>query len=154
MTGIVLDSNLLLLLVVGLAGEDYIPKHKRLNAYTVDDFRLLAKEISVFERIIVTPNTLTETSNLLGYIAEPDRSDLFTAFRGFMQSADESYYKSEVSSRHPEFERLGLTDSVLLEALSSDNPLLTSDLDLYLAASARSPRVMNFNHIRDRTLNP
>lgn len=146
--GVVLDSNLLLLLVVGLAGEQYIPKHKRLAAYSVEDYRLLVQSISNVERVIVTPNTLTETSNLLGYIAEPDRSHLFCTFRELIGFAKEKYYESNQSSRRPEFPRLGLTDSALLEAVSDANPLLTVDLDLYLAALANGGKATNFNHIR------
>lgn len=146
--GVVLDSNLLLLLVVGLAGEQYISKHKRLSAYVVEDFRLLVESISGVERVIVTPNTLTETSNLLGYIAEPDRSFLYLAFRELIGLAEEKYYESDQSARRAEFPRLGLTDSAILDAVSDANPLLTVDLDLYLAALAAGGKAMNFNHMR------
>lgn len=147
-SGVVVDSNLLLLLVVGLAGEKYIAKHKRLAEYTVEDFRLLIQSISCVERVIVTPNTLTETSNFLGHIAEPDRSYLFTVFGEFIGNADEKYYESGKSSRRVEFPRLGLTDSAILEAVSDANPLLTVDLDLYLAALDTGGNAMNFNHMR------
>lgn len=147
-SGVVVDSNLLLLLVVGLAGEKYISKHKRLAAYTVEDYQLLIQSISGVERVIVTPNTLTETSNLLGYVAEPDRSYLFHVFRELIGSAEEKYYESGQSSRRPEFPRLGLTDSAILEAVSDANPLLTADLDLYLAALANGGKAVNFNHMR------
>ncbi len=147
-SGVVLDSNLLLLLVVGLAGEKYISKHKRLAAYAVEDYRLLVESISGVERVIVTPNTLTETSNLLGYIAEPDRSHLYLAFRELIGLAEEKYYESDQSTRRAEFPRLGLTDSAILEAVSDANPLLTVHLDLYLAALAAGGKAMNFNHMR------
>lgn len=148
-SGVVVDSNLLLLLVVGLAGEEYISRHKRLAEYTVEDFRLLIQSLSGVERVIVTPNTLTETSNFLGHIAEPDRSYLFTAFREFIGTAEEKYYASGESSRRPEFPRLGLTDSALLEAVSDAYPLLTADLNLYLAALENGGKAVNFNHMRE-----
>lgn len=146
--GVVLDSNLLLLLVVGMAGESYISKHKRLAAYAVDDYRLLVESISGVERVIVTPNTLTETSNLLGYIAEPDRSYLYLIFRKLISLTKETYYESVKSSGRAEFPRLGLADSTILEAISDASPLLTVDLDLYLAALAAGGKAMNFNHMR------
>ena len=144
----VVDANLLLLLVVGTAGEKYISKHKRLAEYTAADYKLLAQTISCVDRIIVTPNTLTETSNLLGYIAEPDRSYLYEVFRLLIGTAEEKYYASKQSSQRHEFPKLGLTDSALLEAVSDDNPLLTVDLDLYLAALANGGKAVNFNHMR------
>ena len=60
---IVLDANLLLLLVVGLTSRAYISKHKRLQGYEELDFDLLICLIGS-ANVIVTPNTLTETSNL------------------------------------------------------------------------------------------
>ena len=71
---VILDSNLLVLLVVGTTSRSYIGKHKRLRAYTDRDFVLLLEVLSAAQRIIVTPNTVTETSNLAGQIAEPARS--------------------------------------------------------------------------------
>ena len=48
------------------------------------------------------------------------------------------------------FESLGLTDAALLEAASSDTPLLTVDFDLYLAALASGEeKAVNFTHFRN-----
>lgn len=145
---IVLDSNLLLLLVVGLAGEGYIAKHRRLRAYTVEDFKLLIKVISGVDYVVVSPNTLTETSNLLAYISEPDRTFLFKVFDGFIQKVTEKYFESRQSSKLPDFSKLGLADTVLLELASTTDSLLTADLELYLAASKKGRNVLNFNHLR------
>jgi hypothetical protein len=62
---IALDANLLVLLVVGLAEPRYIPLHKRLKAFTVDDFKLLTKMIAASAGMAVAPNALSEASNLL-----------------------------------------------------------------------------------------
>ena len=48
------------------------------------------------------------------------------------------------------FERLGLTDSALLEVVTPDTPLLTVDFDLYLAAlESGEERAINFTHHRN-----
>lgn len=47
------------------------------------------------------------------------------------------------------FLALGLTDAVLLEAVSSERPLLTVDLELYLAALRSDEHsAINFHHYR------
>jgi hypothetical protein len=147
---IVLDTNLLILLVVGQASRDYIVKHKCLKAFTCGDYDLLKTILSQASSIRFTPNTLTETSNLLKRIDEPARSDIFRKFADIINLFDESYIESRFGARQTEFVRLGLTDSILL--LLSDNPslvLVTADFGLYLAATGRGLNVVNFNHHRE-----
>ena len=45
--------------------------------------------------------------------------------------------------------RLGLTDAVSLRTNGESRYLLTTDLDLYLAALSRGQQAENFNHIRE-----
>ena len=61
------DANLLVLLVVGTVQRSLIGRHPRLKAYIADDFDVLVKLLDTGEKIYVTPNTLTETSNLLPF---------------------------------------------------------------------------------------
>ena len=65
MAGLFIDSNLLVLLTVGSVGRDLIAKHRRLREYTAEDYGILVDLLSRFDQVFVTPNTLTETSNLL-----------------------------------------------------------------------------------------
>lgn len=67
----VLDANLLVLLVVGLASPEHIAIHKRLGEYSKVDFDLLTQLLADASRIVVTPNTLTEAVNLSAHIDEP-----------------------------------------------------------------------------------
>ena len=60
---IILDTNLLLLLVVGSTDRRYISAHKNL-AFEEEDSDILVGILSQTPSIILTPNTLTETSNL------------------------------------------------------------------------------------------
>jgi hypothetical protein len=147
---VVLDSNLLLLLVVGLTDPAYISKHKRLSAYTAEDFELLQRMLSTTRSILVTPNILTETSNLAGQIADPARSQIYTAIRGFVgfPTTNECVVLSTIAVQDTCFLRLGLTDVAILEVLQNSHTLLTADLDLYLAAMARGMKATNFNHFR------
>jgi hypothetical protein len=149
MTSVVLDSNLLLLLIVGIADRTYIRKHRRLQAYSEDDFDLLRRLIGPMSAIIVTPNVLTETSNFAQQIAEPARTRIATAFTALLDGLDEQYVPSKRAAAQPEFLRLWLTDSGILDRMTEENILLTADLSLYLAAERRGHKAINFNHQRD-----
>jgi hypothetical protein len=144
-----LDTNLLLLFVVGTASREYIARHKRLTEFTLDDYDALLQITSNAPSVFVTPNTLTETSNLAAYINEPARTKVREVLRDIIASSRELYITSHKASGRDEFLRLGLTDVALIEASSQPATILTTDLDLYRAASANGAPVINFNHIRD-----
>jgi hypothetical protein len=145
---IILDSNLMVLLVVGSASRSYIAKHKRLKVYTEREFDLLLEILSTASRIVVTPNTETETSNLAGYIAEPARTHIYRCLREFLllSTTDEVYVESGVAAGHGAFMRLGITDAALLNAMAEASTLVTADLDLYLEARRGGRNAVNFNN--------
>ena len=146
---IALDANLLVLLVVGLTERKYISVHKRLREYDVADFDLLRALISNSAGVAVTPNALSEASNLLRQIAEPARTQIAMAFRQLIKKTDEIYVRSADASARAEFLRIGLSDSALLEVSKKNIVVLSVDLDLYLAARAAGYEAINFNHLRD-----
>jgi hypothetical protein len=97
-----LDTNLLILLVVGQASRRYIDKHKCLEAFTCGDYDLLKSILSQASSIRFTPNTLTETSNLLKRIDEPARFDILRKFADMISLFDESYIESRFGARQTE----------------------------------------------------
>ena len=149
MPAVILDSNLLVLLVVGKTSPGLIEKHKRLRAYSKSDFNLLVDFIKPMSGVTVTPNILTEASNLLRQIAEPARTQIVATFRDFIRAADECYLESVQAVDQSEFIRLGLTDAVILTKIHRHQVLLTADLDLYRAALRRGETAVNFNHLRE-----
>ena len=149
---IVLDANLLVLLIVGIASPTYIGIHKRLRAYSLQDFDLLTRLLETASRIIVTPNTLTEAVNLGRQIKEPARTRILQAFRSVVADTTEIYIASVQASRRNEFLRLGLTDAVVLGSAAAQDTIVTADLDLYLEAARQGRKVINFNHYREAYL--
>ena len=150
MEGYFLDTNLLVLLVVGSEGRELIPKHRRLEHFTDEDFDILAEFLINANQLYVTPNTLTETSNLVRQHREPERSALMGRLRYLIHESREIVVASSDASSNYNFASLGLTDAVLLESVTVERPVLTVDLDLYLAAIASGEeRAINFNHHRN-----
>ena len=149
-TGFFIDANLLLLLIVGSVGRDLIAKHRRLRRFTVEDFDRLINLLDRVEQVFVTPNTLTETSNLLAQHGDPERSRFFDRLKFIIQESKEIVVASTVASHNNAFKRLGLTDAVLLEVATAETPLVTVDLDLYLEALAKGQdTAVNFTHLQD-----
>ncbi|CAK8713487.1 MAG: hypothetical protein CDV28_102193 [Candidatus Electronema aureum] len=150
---LLIDTNLLVLFVVGTASKDYIAKHKKLTEFTVKDYNMLVKIVSGASELLVTPNTLTETSNLAAYINEPARSKVLAVLRTVIVSdSQERYVPSSVAAERKEFIRLGLADAALLEIAAKDVTLLTTDFDLYNTALKKGAQALNFNHLRDQYL--
>ena len=153
MTGYFVDSALLTLLAVGNEDRELIAKHRRLQGYAPEDYDALTALVSRTDsgKIFATPNTLTETSNLLGQHGEPERSRLFARLRSMIAESVEIVVASADASSNESFGRLGLTDAALLEVASSQTPLLTSDARLYLEAmkGARGVVAVNFSSFRN-----
>ena len=70
-------------------GRDLIAKHRRLREYTAEDYGILVDLLSRVDQVFVTPNTLTETSNLLAQHADPERSRFFEQLRYIIQESEE-----------------------------------------------------------------
>ena len=146
---VLVDTNLLVLFIVGTASPSYIQRHKRLTEFDEEDYKLLVRLLSNASDVFVTPNTLTETSNLAGYISEPARSQVYRVLQKITNESTEIVIPSKSAVARTEFIRLGLTDAALIHATTENTVLLTADLSLYLAATAAGAIAMNFNHIRD-----
>lgn len=148
MRSVVLDTNLLLLLVVGDFDRRLLARHKRTQRFSSADFELLRRFLDRFECIVVTPNVLTETSNLLKQTDSKTGIELLGALERWLKLFLEKYVESRRAARLPEFTRLGLADAALLEEPLTGSELLTDDLDLYLAASSLGRTVHNFTHLQ------
>ncbi len=127
---IVLDSNLLVLWVVGKASLDYIPIHKNTRIYSKKDFRLLKSILSESADVMTTPNVMTEASNLARQFGDPARARITNVLGDIAPCLQEIYVESSRAAKRAEFNRLGLTDCAILDALEPSHRLLTTDLDL------------------------
>lgn len=143
-----IDTSLLVLLTVGSLDRRLIAKHKRSKNFTVEDYEQLLSWISARGGVCVTPNVLTETSNLLGQHEEPQRGQLLVQLRQIIENGKEIVVASIDAARNPSFKRLGLTDAALLELVSRESPLMTTDFELYMAANQKQDgAAYNFKHL-------
>lgn len=133
---------------MGATDPSLIQYHKRLKAYDAHDFGILNDCITMSGVVVWCPNVLTETSNLLGRSGHSSHA-ISNTFATLARAWRESYVPSSLAVERPEYERLGLTDAVLLALAGSNATLLTADLDLHLAACAAGLPSINFNELRD-----
>ena len=146
---LLLDTNLLMLYVAGCTNRKIISSHKRLrDEFDETDYEWLKEYMGRYDGLTLTPNTATETSNLLSQIADPFRSDLRDALRVHVLSADEVYISSATAMINEEYHWLGLSDAAILTAMGPGTAMLTADLDLYLAAVARGLTAFNYVQVR------
>jgi hypothetical protein len=147
-SGILLDANLLLLLVLGGARVELIGSFKRLNMFAADDYTLLDAIVSRFAIVATTPNVLTEVSNLADGVGGAYRDDYLAAFAKRITVLDERYVASAAVLTSPAFAKFGLTDAVIAEIASRDLLVMTIDLPLYQYLATMGLDVLNFNHLR------
>ncbi len=153
MTGevLVLDSNLLVLLVVGTASPEFIGRHKNTKIYSKSDYHLLKSIVAEAKKVLTIPNILTETSNLVRQFGEPARSRISESFNKVIGPFEEQYIASHGTMTRSEFNRFGLTDCAILEGLQKSYRFITVDLELWILALKHNYWADNFNHLRDKT---
>jgi predicted nucleic acid-binding protein len=146
----VLDANVAVLLVAGAYSLGIFDRHKALTSQGFDgeDYRLLGAVIASGSSVVFCPHVLTETSNLIRMIGEPDKSRLTQVLRAIIERTSEESVGAALAVANPDFGRLGLTDAVLLELTADGRTLLTADAKLYAAAVRAGREAINFTHIR------
>lgn len=154
----ILDTNLLLVLLAGFCDKRSLGRKKFVKDYGEDDFETLCKVLSGFEEFLVTPNVVTECSNLLcgrdGHGGNGPESRALAALfdSGLLKRIEEQYVESGVAVRRGEYSYLGVADCSLLALVDAEHVVVTADGALARAAQAINPFCINFNHVRGRSL--
>lgn len=145
---VALDTNLLVLLIIGSVAEEEIGKHRRVRAFTTEDFALLLTIIEGKD-IVFTPNVLTELSNLSRQGFNKDRARQITDKIAMLAARQqEIYVPSKNATSAKEFQWIGLADTAWLEIDDHETMILTTDAMLYNAALRRNILAANFNNLR------
>ncbi len=147
-TGIFVDTNILLLYFIGAFDQNLIPKFKRTRQFIVEDHTILIRILSFFDKVVTTPNILTEVSNLSGQLGEPVRSEYFKKLSSDITLLEEEYVASQDVGHMQEFVRFGLTDAGVIYLTRGKYLILTDDFRLSQYLQSAGVDVINFNHIR------
>ena len=144
--GAIIDTNLLLLLIVGACDLSAIGRG-RLQKYTINDYNLMMRIFRLLDRIIITPNIMTETDNLARQDIV-DKSRLANVVCNIFNKVSEIYRPSNSAVGSREYEKVGLTDTHLLTMASEHYLTITDDLPLYHILETLRREAININHIR------
>lgn len=149
---VLLDTNLLLVFVVGLYSPAYVSRHKNTRDYTAEDFFRLRKVVDTYPDRLTTPHILAEVSNLLAQSKRPARDDLFKTFAQVIDDFDERPVAARRIAANDRFVDFGLTELGILEATGPNCVVLTADSRLadFLARSNLS--VLDYQTLRRRSL--
>ncbi len=146
--GVFVDTNILLLHFVGGFDRQQIGRFKRTRQFNVQDHDLLARLLARLNKVVTTPNVLSEVNSLSGQMGEPARTKYFQQFARGIGSLDEQYVRSTDAAGTEQFPRLGLTDSGIMLLAKGHYLVLTDDFKLAYSLEQAGIDVLNFNHIR------
>lgn len=143
---VALDTNVFLLLLVGLANREAIARHKRLAAYDADSYDMLCELLASYDEIVVTPGCLAEMTDLLDSDKD-SRQRCYQMLKELILSGEELRERhvpaDKVVVQRP-FMWLGFTDASYVELAAQGIPVITADLKLYLQVAERNEKSVNF----------
>lgn len=152
MSSVLVDTNLLVLLIVGTADRKLIAKHRRTREFTERDYDELCARLEGFDEMWVTVHCLAETSNLLKHTNNRAVPGLLRYLAAFCSGTRESYLPKDRLVADDLFVRLGVADTGFVQKSKRVDCSITVDLDLYLAVIGLGRKVVNFNHVREQYL--
>jgi hypothetical protein len=146
--GILLDTNLLLLYLIGLFDPDRIERFKRTEKFSYEDFQILSRIMRPFKIIRTLPHVLAEVNSLSGQLHRNILASFREKFKAQIKLFEEVNPTSINASERQEFYYLGLTDAAIILESIGKCLVLTDDLPLYIALNKAGVDVLNFTAIR------
>ena len=145
---ILIDTNSLVVLIIGLIDENLIETHKRTSIYTKKDFQDLLLVIENFENLIVLPNIWTEVDNLLNSFSGNYKWQYLLKIKELIALSSEKYFSTNLAVSSDYFINVGITDSLVLKLAKECKFIITSDSQLSDIATAEGIKV--YDMIRKR----
>lgn len=146
--GVFVDTNLLVLLLVGLVNSEPIRNFKRTQDFTIDDFHLLENLVRWFGiPLFSTPHVLSQVSDLTD-LSGRERTMIRQLFKSVIATIEEQYDAAKELVANPLFDRFGLGDASIAAVCKRNILILTTDLPLQIALEASGLDALNFNHVR------
>jgi hypothetical protein len=144
---ILLDSNLLLLLIMGSFDLRLIGTFERLNDFTVRDFEILALLASEFDKVVSTPHVLTEVNGLANKLPSWIKPAWYDHFGQGIRLLEEHNIPAAALSSLPEFRIFGITDAAL-SMMAGETLFVTADDRLRSHLQGRQLFAASFDEIR------
>lgn len=129
--GIIIDTNLMLVYIVGMCNPNYVGHFRRTEGYCKEDYDYISSVLSHFSKVIVTPHILAELSNLSPKIRDNKQDKklaaYFDVFRQVLERTDEEYINKDDILSSTLLPKLGITDLTIVEAAEKYKCLVFTD---------------------------
>jgi predicted nucleic acid-binding protein len=144
MRDVIIDTNIFILFLVGQINENKIGNYTRNSLYTKEDYYFLLNILSNYDRIITSPNILTEVDNILNRITGEDKYKYLILVKTIYKQTMEKYIKTETISQNWYFDALGITDSAILMMAKESELLISGDSSLCDYAKSLNIKIFDF----------
>lgn len=124
---IAIDTNALILLIIGSIDPRLFKNHKRTSIYSNEDYEYLTEIIGEYNRLIVLPNIWTEVDNLLNDFSGRYKDVYVEKMKYATREISEEYLKSFEATQNYAFFDLGITDTQVLSISKKCDFLITAD---------------------------
>jgi hypothetical protein len=145
--GVLLDTNLLLVYLVGLIDRNLVPSFKRTEGYRTEDFDLLVTLISPVEKLITTPHVATEVHSLAGHLDGNAKYRFRDLFESIIPNVKESHRPAKQLCTGSAYKTFGLTDAAI-HKIGQRRLVLTDDFPLSAYIQNTGGNVLNFTNLR------
>jgi len=147
-SGLLIDTNLLVLYAVGTVNRNRIETFKRTRQYTQSDYELLIRVLDSFKPLYTLAHVLAEVSNLTD-LPGPEKLRIRAILKQTISLLEEVEMPSARASEDSLYPRLGLVDAAISAVVRARHcAVLTDDFDLYTMLGRDRVPVLNFTHIR------
>lgn len=127
--GIIVDSNIMLLFLVGCYDINYINMFKRTMKYTTEEYYFVRDLLTTYyykDKVYTSPHILTELSNL-SKIEGDRRSKYFNFFTKILNNTCEIYIEKNKILEFKELPKFGITDIGIFKIAKEKNLLVLTD---------------------------
>jgi rRNA-processing protein FCF1 len=144
---IIIDTNALILLVLGTVNLNNIGRHRRLSVYTEEDFWTVSSLVNDENQLLSTPNTWTEVDNLCNNMRGEDRQRYINVMKHIVSASTEKFITTRSVVEDHYFADIGITDTIILNLAKKCSLLVTGDSALADIAKAHSIEVLDLKAI-------
>jgi rRNA-processing protein FCF1 len=150
--GLLVDTNLLVLWVVGGVNRNRIETFKRTSNYTKTDYDFLRRVLASFDPLYTVPHVLAEVSNLTD-LPDAERQQARHFLKRTISLLNEAEISSAFAAEDALYLEVGLVDAAIgMVARGHNCTVLTDDQELYLRLSDERVSVIYFRYLRERGL--
>ena len=144
MRDVIIDTNIFILFLAGQINENRIRNYTRNSLYTKEDYYLLINILSTCDRIINSPNIMTEVDNILNRITGEYKYKYLILVKTIYKQTIEKYIQTETVSQNWYFDELGITDSAILMMAKECELLISGDSSLCDHAKSLNIKTFDF----------